>query len=459
MRRFFPLIWWVFCLVPAGGFAQTSPADWARLPVILARIIPPTFPANTVSVTNYGAVGDGVTDCTAAISNAIAACNAAGGGTVSVPAGRFLTGAIHLLSNVNLNVATNGTISFTINSNAYLPVVYTRDQGIECMNFSPFIYAYQQTNIAITGQGTIDGQANQAGAPWYNWESSQAENNDFTLLENEANAGTPTTNRIFGAGYFLRPVFIQPFKCCNVLIQGVLLTNSPMWNLNPVYCTNVTIQGVTVNEGTSPNTDGCDPDSSTDVLIKNCSFNDGDDCSAIKAGRDADGLRVNIPCQNIVYQNCVFKAGHGGVTCGSETSGGITNVFAENCLVNSSSQDNAIRLKTCDERGGYIENVYVRNWIIKNTQVGITMTMSYSCTSGTNYPVLRNVDIRDCAFEKFTTPAGFGGISQAISVSGLSATYPITDVTIANCRFATNASTPNAYSFTNRIHLINLVTK
>jgi polygalacturonase len=449
MRRFFPVIWWFFALGGATpGFAQTSAADWGRLPGILAQIVPPTFPADDFSITNYGAVGDGVTDCTLAFSSAIAACNAAGGGRVQVPAGRFLTGAIHLLSNVDINLASNATICFTINTNAYLPVVYTRSQGIEAMNFSPLVYAYQQTNIALTGAGIIDGQASSTN--WYQWESSGAEGNDFTLLQDEAASNLPVAQRIFGAGHHLRPVFIQPLGCSGVLIQGLIFTNSPMWNLNPVYCTNVTIQNVTVGEGSgTPNTDGCDPDSCTDVLIKNCTFSDGDDCSSIKSGRDTDGLRVNIPSQNIVYESCVFKAGHGGVVCGSETSGGITNVFAENCLVNSSSQDNAVRLKTCDMRGGYIENVYVRNWIIKNTQVGITMTTEY-CSGGTNIPVIANIDIRDCAFEKFTPPAL--GQSQAITVTGFSPTDPITDVTIANCRFAT-ATAANSFTYTNRFHL------
>jgi polygalacturonase len=425
--------------LPRLATAQTSPADWARLPGLLAHIVPPTFPANDFSITNYGAVGDGVTDCTLAFSNAIAACNAAGGGRVCVPAGAFLTGAIHLLSNVDLDVASNGIIRFTTNSNAYLPVVYTRDQGIEVMNFSPFIYAYQQTNIALTGSGTIDGQASSAS--WYGWTGQ--EGTDFSTLETEASTNLPVAQRIFGAGYHLRPVFIQPFKCCNVLIQGLTFTNSPMWNLNPVYCTNVTIQRVTVNEGSSPNTDGCDPDSSTYVLIKNSSFNDGDDCSAIKSGRDTDGLRVNIPSQNIVYQNCVFKSGHGGVTCGSETSGGITNVFAENCYVNSGGQEQAVRLKSCPQRGGYIENVYVRNWIVANAQAGISATMGY-CSGGSNYPVISNIDIRDCIFTGVT--------GSPLSLSGYDASHPITYVTVANCQFSTGGA---SFSYTNNIILLN----
>jgi polygalacturonase len=262
-----------------------------------------------------------------------------------------------------------------------------------------------------------------------------------------ADAGVPVDQRIFGAGHYLRPVFIQPLRCRKVLIEGVTFTNSPMWVLNPVYCTNVTIRNVTVNT-LGANSDGCDPDSSTDVLIRNCSFSDGDDCIAVKSGRDTDGRRVGIPSQNIVIQNCKFQNGHGGVTMGSETSGGITNVFAENCSMNSPSLQYAMRFKTCPQRGGYIQNVYLRNCIVKTTQVGIHMTMQY-CTGGTNYPAVRNVDIRDCAFAGFS-----GGSSRAVFMQGLDSTNRITDVTIANCRFAT-AVLANSFSNTNRISFIN----
>lgn len=442
MRRFLPLISALALLAAPRVFAQTSAADWARLPGILARIVPPTFPTNDFVVTDFGAVGDGVTDCTAAISNAIAMCSSSGGGRVVVSAGTFFTGAIRLLNNVNLFVATNATLKFNTNPAAYLPVVFTRSAGVECMNYSPLIYAFQQTNIAITGGGRLDGQG--AGNNWYAWVTSGAEGVDFAALTAEASTNLPVAQRVFGAGHFLRPVFVQPVGCRNVLISGVTLTNSPMWNLNPVYCTNVTILGVTVNEpSNTPNTDGCDPDSCTDVLVKNCFFSDGDDCLAIKAGRDADGLRVNTPSQNIVVQNCTFKAGHGALTIGSETSGGITNVFSEDCLVNSTSQNIALRLKTCFQRGGYIQNIYVRNWIVKAAQTGILMTMGY-CTGGTNPAVIRNVDVRDCVFS--------GLITQSVNVAGHDATNQITDITMANCGFSKAVS---AWIFTNRVTLLN----
>ena len=432
-------------VVPARLPAQTSPGDWSRVTDILARIIPPTFPARDFVITGYGAVGDGTTDCTAAFSSAIAACNGAGGGRVVVPAGTFLTGAIHLLGNVDLHVAQGGKILFSTDPNAFLPLVFTRYQGIELMNYSPFIYAFGQTNIAVTGPGTIDGQAQNS--VWYSWKNLLTA--DEQSMWNMASTNLPVAQRIFGPGHFVRPSMIQPIACRNLLIEGVTVINSPMWVITPVYCTNVTVRGVTVIN-TGANTDGCDPDSCTDFLIKNCSFSEGDDCIAIKSGRDQDGLRVNLPSRNIVIQNCVFADGHGGITVGSEESGGVTNVFAENCALNSTNLNIAIRLKNNTARGGYIANVYVRNCLIKTvSQTGIHMTMAYTSTSpantGTNTPVIHNIDIRDCAF---------ANSHQAVFLQGLNSANRVTDVTIANCRFL-NTSSANFFSNTNHISFIN----
>jgi polygalacturonase len=202
-----------------------------------------------------------------------------------------------------------------------------------------------------------------------------------------------------------------------------------MWVLHPLYSTNVTIRGVTTDTK-GPNTDGCDPDSCTDVLIKDCTFSDGDDCIAIKSGRDADGRRVNIPCQNLVIQNCTFKEGHGGVGLGSETAGGIKNVFAEDCEFDSPDLDMAMRFKTNPARGGYIENVYLRNCSVKTAKFGIHMTQRYGsngASSGSEKPPIRNIDIRDSKFATLTR--------GPIFIEGYSDDLRITDITIANCIF------------------------
>jgi polygalacturonase len=411
---------------------------WSKVPDILAHIVPPTFPDRTFAITNYGAKGDGVTDCTEAFRKAIDACSQAAGGKVVVPAGVYLTGAIHLKSNVDLDLASGATIRFSTDPKSYLPVVFTRYEGTEVMNYSPFIYALGQENIAITGEGTLDGQGSHA--IWYSWKRIPDPNKLVAMGDHSV----PVEHRIFGEGHHLRPYFIQPIRCKNVLIKGVRIVDSPMWVMTPLYCTNVTIEGVTVDTQ-GPNTDGCDPDSCTDVLIKDCHFSDGDDCIAIKSGRDVDGRRVNIPSRNIVIQNCVFKDGHGGVTVGSETSGGVENVFAEDCHFDSPNLDIAMRLKTGMTRGGFIRNIYIRNCAVKSARTGIGMTMRYPGTlDGLATPVIRDIDIRNCTFARLSR--------QPIIIEGFSDSVRITDVTIANCIFP-NAGDRGIITNASRIHL------
>jgi polygalacturonase len=423
----------------ALGADSDSPAAWQNVPVILSRITLPTFPSQEFPVTQYGAVGDGAMDCTEAFRKAIEACNEAGGGEVVVPGGTYLTGTIHLKSNVNLHIEKDATIRFTTNREEYLPVVLVRYEGTEVMNYSPLVYAFEQTNIAITGEGTLDGQ----GDAWHQWRSST----DPRLSVEMGDRGVPLAQRIFGNGHHLRPNFVVPFRCRNVLIEGVHIINSPMWVMNPVYCTNITIQNVTVDTR-GPNTDGCDPDSCTGVLIKNCDFSDGDDCIAIKSGRDLDGQKVNIPCQDIVVENCRFKAGHGGIGIGSETSGGVQNVFGENCHFDSPDLEMAIRLKTNPARGGYIKNVYVRNCEVKLAKVGIDMPLRYASSgaiAGNRVPIIRDIDIRNTTFENL--------IKQPIFIEGWSASARITDITIENCHFL-QAAESSYVTNAARVHLL-----
>ncbi len=394
---------------------------WAQVPEILQRIQPPQFPDRDFSVTNFSAAGDGTTDCTAAFAKAIAACHQAGGGRVTVPAGKFLTGAIHLSSGVNLHLESGTTILFSTDPERFLPVVFSRDMA-EMMNYSPFIYAYGQTNIAITGEGTLDGQASKSVWPGFVAKSKP----DAEQLMAWGDQEIPVSQRIMGRGHFIRPNFIEPVRCRNVLIAGVRVVDSPMWEIHPLYCTNVTVQGVSIASH-GKNNDGCDPDSCTDVLIKDCVFDTGDDCIAVKSGRDHDGRRVNIPSQNIVIQNCEFKDGHGGVTLGSETAGGLRNVFAENCRFDSPNLDMALRFKSDATRGGFIENVFIRNCTVDTARTGIHMTLKYTKGATGNFvPRVGNIDIRDCEFHALSR--------QGIFIEGLP-NGKISDVTIANCSF------------------------
>ncbi|HEY2914106.1 MAG TPA: glycoside hydrolase family 28 protein [Candidatus Angelobacter sp.] len=424
-----------YSLSSSAGYTL-APDPWSELPTILARIKAPVFPDRDFDVTKFGAIGDNKTDCTEVFQKAIAACHAAKGGRVLVPAGEFITGAIRLKSNVNLHIGSGATIRFSRDTRKY-PLVFTRWEGIELMNFSPFIYAYEEENIAITGDGTIDGNAGcehwwpwkgRTKCGWKEGEPNQAA--DRALLLEMAEKRTPVSERIFGEGHYLRPQFIQPYRCKNVLIEGVTLKNSPMWQVHPVLCTNVTVRkmtstGADLNRESGPNTDGCDPESCTHVLVKDCSFNTGDDCIAIKAGRNEDGRRVNARSENIVIQGCHMKDGHGGVTIGSEISGGVRNVFAENCRMDSPRLDTAVRIKNNAMRGGLLENIHVRNIEVGEVaQAGLSIDFFYEeGEAGKFTPVVRNVDIRNLTTKKAQYALYLRGFKNA----------PIGDVRLMDC--------------------------
>jgi polygalacturonase len=425
-----------YLLVHASVPGQsTAPAadGWSALPSITARIVSPTFPDREFRVTAFGAVGDGVTNCTSAFATAISKCNASGGGRVVVPAGAYLTGAIHLKSNVNLEVQKGATIIFSTDPAAYLPVVYTRWEGIECLNYSALIYAYGQSNIAVTGEGVLDGR----GSPerWWNWKGnaesgwkkgSPSQKDARAKLMAMAEQGVPVEQRVFGDASFLRPNFFQSYKCENVLVRGVTFRNSPMWFLHPVLCRNVSFMEVTV-EGLGPNNDGCDPESCTDVLIEKCFFNTGDDCIAIKSGRNADGRRVNVPTRNVVIRGCAMREGHGGVVIGSEISGGVANVFAEECTMDSPNLERALRIKTNAVRGGIIENIFMRNIRVGQVSEAVVKVDYYyeEGDTGPSTPVVRNIGIErlDCKQSRFAVWIRAYDRSPAANVSLIHCTF------------------------------------
>lgn len=411
--------------------AAASP--WDAAAAIAARIKEPVFPARDFSITGYGAVSGGKVKCTDAFARAVAACTVAGGGRVVVPPGDWLTGPIHLKSNVNLHVAAGATIRFSTDPADYLPLVFTRWEGVELMNYSPLVYAFEEENVAITGRGTLDGQADDAHWWWwkglkeYGWKQgrpNQIEPRKTLFQMGEDNV--PVEKRLFGQGAYLRPNFIEPYRCKNVLIEGITLRNAPFWEMHPTLCQNVTVRGVTVDSG-GPNTDGCDPECCTDVLIENCRFNTGDDCIAIKSGRNGDGRRVNVPTQNVVVRNCVMKNGHGGVTIGSEITGGVKNVFAENCRMSSPELWNAIRLKDNAMRGGVLENLHFRRIAVGEVSHAV-LTINFHYEEGADgafTPVVRGVYLDSIVSEKSQYGIDAQGLGKA----------PIFDVFLANCDF------------------------
>src|SRR5205085_3273649 len=209
-----------------------------------------------------------------------------------------------------------------------------------------------------------------------------------------AEDGVAVSARRFGVESYLRPAFIQPYACRNVLIEGVTIRNSPMWEINPVLCTNVTVRHVTIDSH-GPNNDGCDPESCRDVLIEHCTFNTGDDCIAIKSGRNADGRRINVPSENIIVRNCEMRDGHGGVTVGSEISGGCWNVFAHDCRMDSPRLDRALRLKNNAMRGGLLRDIYMRDVTVGEVADSV-LSIDFTYEEGAKgpfTPVARDVEL------------------------------------------------------------------
>jgi polygalacturonase len=421
-------------VLPNISFGQAASADvWAtEYPKILARIKPPKFPNKDFLITKYGAKADGQSLSTEAIGKAIDECSKKGGGRVVVPKGEFLTGAIHLKSNVNLYLSKDATLKFSKDAKDFLPVVHTRFEGMECMNYSPFIYAYQQQNIAVTGEGTLDGQSKESfwkwhGNPKYGGNPQVlSQKPDRDKLYKMMQDGVALKDRVFGEGHYLRPNFIQPYECKNVLIEGVKIIDSPMWEVHPVLCENVTVRGLTI-ESHGPNNDGCDPESCKDVLIENCSFVTGDDCIAIKSGRNEDGRRINVPTENIIVRGCKMKDGHGGITVGSEISGGVRNLFAENNQLDSPNLDHAIRVKNNAARGGLLENFYYRNITVGEVaHAVITIDFNYEeGAKGGFTPVMRNLNVENLKSGKSEYGVDLQGLDKA----------PIYDVVIKNSNF------------------------
>lgn len=417
-------------------FAQTEVISdpWAEASEIIKKIVVPNFSNQTYDITAYGAVGDGVTDCTESFKTAITKCSKNGGGKVIVPEGHFVTGPIYLMSNVNLNVTEKAVLKFSTDPDKYLPVVFTRWEGVECMNYSALIYSYGEENIAITGSGILDGQGTNNN--WWSWKGNKADGwkegmpnqkKGRDLLFEMAESNVPPKKRILGEGYFLRPNFFQPYKCKNILVEGVTFKDSPMWFLHPVLCENVTLRNVTV-EGSGPNNDGFDPECSKNILIKNCYFDTGDDCIAIKSGRNNDGRRINIPCENIVIQNCVMKEGHGGVVIGSEISGGVRNVFAEDCIMSSPHLERAIRIKTNSIRGGVLENIFVRNLKVDEVREAV-LKIDYfyeEGDAGQFTPEVKNIYLENIESQKS---------QYAIWIKAYDRS-PVRNLVLKNCKFA-----------------------
>jgi hypothetical protein len=385
-------------------------------PFEMPQLTRPIIPERKFDIRDFGAKEGGVFNNTKSIQAAITKAAETGGGIIVIPNGKWLTGAIHLENNINLYLTEGAELLFSQDVSDYLPVVFSRHEDIECYKYSSFIYANGKTNIAITGEGILNGQ----GKPWWGWKESKK--GMEKLLNEMSDKDVPVEQRRFDGtdGRELRPAFFQPMNCKNILVEGVTFLYGAFWTITPTYCENVIVRKVHIETegsyGHTPNGDGVDPSSCKNVLIEDCDFNTGDDCIAIKAGRDKDGIRVNKPSENIVIRNCSGLNGHGGIVVGSETSGSIRNVFAVNCQFKGT--DRVVRLKTARGRGGVIENMWFKDLVgEKILKEALHLNMLYTGTRLPAQSISQTTPaIRNIHFENINILSGDG---YAIEILGL----------------------------------------
>ncbi len=367
------------------AFTSALLAFWLGAGTASATPTPRASKTSIYDIRAFGGVADGKTKNTGAIRKAIAAASAAGGGTVYLGGGTYLSGPIHLASNITLYIDAGAVLKFSDDFDDYLPMVRSRWEGTEVFNFSPLIYADRATNIGVVGRGTIDGQ----GAAWWKylralkdehqktgaWRADSKWRKEFARVN--PNLEWPDDRQNLEMG-FLRPPLIQLIDCHNVAIEDLTIRNSPFWTVNPVYSDDVTVRGVTIdNPLDAPNTDGIDPESCRNVHIADCHISVGDDCITIKSGRDRQGRRVGRAAENITVTNCTMGHGHSGVAMGSEISGGIKKIAVSNCVFDGT--DRGIRIKSTRGRGGVVEDVRVQNIVMKNVrEEAITLNLYYT---------------------------------------------------------------------------------
>ena len=396
----------------------------------------PILRAERIDMLKAGANPSGQKLNTELINQTIDKLNAHGGGTLFFPAGKYLTGAIKLKSNLTLELEVGATLLFSDNFDDYLPFVEMRHEGILMKSFSPLINAVDAENITIKGEGKLDGQ----GKKW--WDeffriivdlktNGVRDINKYQPMWDQANdvkALYAETNEDYVSSLqrrFFRPPFIQTLRCKNVKIEGITLVNSPFWTVNPEFSENVTVDGITIHNPLSPNTDGINPESCRYVHISNCHISVGDDCITLKSGRDLQGRKLNAPDEDITITNCTMLAGHGGVVIGSEMSGGVKKVVISNCVFDGTER--GIRIKSTRGRGGVVEDIQVNNIVMRNIhQEAIILDLLYSKMPpeplSERTPIFRNINISNLTGSDVQIPIKIRGLEES----------PITGISLSN---------------------------
>jgi len=349
-----------------------------------------------INIKDKGADAAGKIKCTAVINHTIDSLSATGGGTVYFPPGRYLTGSVIFKSNITLYLDAGATIEFSDDFDDYLPMVKTRWEDIRVMSFCPQFYAIECENIALKGDGHVDGNGKKWWDFWNQVRTGAPTDTKWQKIFREENAELLERNEYLrGKNAFLRPQMLLTYECKNVLVEGVSFSNPPFWTIVPTFSDNITITGITIdNPDNSPNTDGIDLSSCTNVHISNSHISVGDDCIVIKSGRDEDGREANRPTENLTISNCTMLKGHGGVVIGSEMSGNVKRVAISNCVFQGTHV--GIRIKTMRGRGGLVEDVRVSNVLMYDmVNEGVIITMRYQPTQpetlSIRTPAVRNI--------------------------------------------------------------------
>ncbi|MBN2742879.1 pectate lyase-like protein [Breznakibacter xylanolyticus] len=420
-KRFAPLMLAMMMNLSACHQAPKT----ADAQTIAQSIVEPVIPALTLLVTDYGAVGDSLTDCKPAIDAAIAHLSQKGGGTLRFTPGTYtVNGPIHMVSRMALHLDSGAVVRFGSNPADYLPVVKTSWEGTFLYNYSPMIYALDCHDVAITGQGTLDGEAAQT---WATWHARQKD--DQQLSRHMNHNRVPLDERIFGQGHYLRPQMIQFYGCQNVKVEGVMIEDSPFWCLHLLMCDNVVVRNVRYNAH-NKNNDGIDPEYSRNVLIEGVQFNNADDNVAIKAGRDHEGRdHASHASHNIVVRNCHFKGLH-ALVIGSEMSAGVHNVYVSNCTY-AGYLKRGIYLKSNPDRGGYIRDIYVDQVTFDNVEDCIYITSYYHNEGSGHATHIGNINFSNIRCQR---AHGTGIVLQGF------ADKPLSDVHLSNITIDTAAN-------------------
>lgn len=416
---------------------------------ILTHISGAKISTKTLLIKNFGAKNDGKTDCRAAFAKAIKKASAMKGGKIVVPEGvYYIKGPIVLQSNVCIELQKGATLKFAPEAK-YYPMTNTSWEGTFLYNYSPLIYAYGAKNVSIIGEGTIDGNAMTTFATWKpNQKKAQ-------LLSRKMNhEEVPVEQRKFGDGYWLRPQLVQLYNCQGITLEGVKIINSPFWCIHLLKSENIICRNLRY-DAKLINNDGIDPECSRNILIEGVEFNNGDDNVAIKSGRDNDGWNAHSPSENIIIRNCHFKGLH-AVVIGSEMSSGVKNVIVENCDYAGYCK-RGIFIKTNPDRGGFVENVFVKNCTFGDVEDLFYVTSRYAGEGQDNnhFSTVRNifVDGLKCnnvsaaalvlqgTEAKPVTNVSFDHIEVANAKTGISFEN-VKDVNMGECLIGKKAGTP-----------------